>query len=484
MLSIGKLGAGRADYYLDTVAKGAEQYYLGSGEAPGRWMGRGAERLGLVGEVDGWQLRHILAGRDGGGRALLARQGPERMPGFDCTFNAPKSVTLLFALGSDDVRRQVSAAHDAAVGAALAVFEDEAARVRRGRGGARVLSADGFVAAAFRHRTSRSGDPHLHTHVVVANLAHAELDDRWTALDGRQICAWCRTVGFLYEAHLRAELTRRLGVRWNLPDKGIADIAGIPRRAIEHFSQRRKEIAGRMAEIGSLGAHAAQVAAYATRQAKDTSLPYAVLRGWWKKRAENLGLDSRALTAVCDVTDRQHPTRDDRQTEFLFHRLDAPNGLTEHRATFDRRDVIRQLCNELTAGASATEVLELAEDYLESRHVVALVEPGTERIRRADGRSAPIPTNTRRWTTPDMLRVERHVKPPTSVDGKEVDVLAVRRRHLAADEEQWLPKDRRVSLDEFLQSRLQGHRCGGHPARWPIHSPQSDLKRHPGSSNP
>lgn len=122
---------------------------------------------------------------------------------FDCTFTAPKSVTLLFALGSTEVRREVGTAHDAAVDAALAVYEAEAARVRRGRGGKQVLQADGFVAAAFRHRTSRAGDPHLHTHVVVANMAHAPSDDRWTTLDGRQLYACCRTTGFLYEAHLR-----------------------------------------------------------------------------------------------------------------------------------------------------------------------------------------------------------------------------------------------------------------------------------------
>lgn len=409
MLSIGKLAAGRADYYLATVAKGAEEYYLGSGEAPGRWVGRGAERLGLAGEVDGWVLRNVLAGGDGNGRTLIGRQGPDRMSGFDCTFTAPKSVTLLFALGSAEVRREVGAAHDAAVDAALAVYEAEAARVRRGRGGKQVLQADGFVAAAFRHRTSRSGDPHLHTHVVVANMGHAPSDDRWTTLDGRQLYAWARTTGFLYEAHLRAELTERLGVDWLPPRKGIADVAGIPRGVIDHFSQRRRQIVERMAEVGSAGGYAAQIATYATRQAKDTSVPYTALRDWWEKRADKHGLDQRALAAVCDVTARQAPTRDDTQLKFLFNRLDAPNGLTEHRASFDRRDVIRQICQESITGVSAEKALDLSEDYLGSRRVVSLAEPRLERIRRGDGRSAPIPTDTHRWTTPDMLRTERHL---------------------------------------------------------------------------
>lgn len=407
MLSIGKLRAGRADYYLDTVANGAEEYYLGSGEAPGRWVGRGAERLGLDGTVGGRALRHVLAGRRPDGRPLVAGQGPERMPGFDCTFNAPKSVTLLFALGDDETRRHVGAAHDAAVDAALAVLEAEACRVRRGRGGAAVLPGEGFVTAAFRHRTSRSGDPHLHTHVVVANLARCADDRRWTALDGRQLYAWCRTTGFLYETHLRAELTGRLGVEWEPVRNGIADVAGIPRRVIGHFSQRRRQITERMAEIGSLGGHAAQVAAYATRDAKDTTVPIAALKEWWQTRASQVGLDDSALVAVCDRTTRQHPARDDIDADELYRRLDAPNGLTEHRATFDRRDRIRQICADLSAGATSTDVLSLAEEYLRSRHVIALAETGGDRIRRADGHSAPIPTDPQRWTTPDMLRVEQ-----------------------------------------------------------------------------
>jgi conjugative relaxase-like TrwC/TraI family protein len=409
MLSIGKLAPGRAEYYLDTVAQGAEEYYVGSGEAPGRWLGRGAERLGLTGEVGGTELRRVLDGSAPDGRPLLSSKGPKHMAGYDFTFNAPKSVTLLFALGSPEVRQQVRDAHEAAVDAVVAVMENEACRVRRGRGGATVLPGDGFVAAAFRHRTSRAGDPHLHTHVVVANVAHARSDDRWTALDGRHLYTWCRTAGFLYEAQLRAELTRRLGVTWQQPRNGLADIAGISKRVIDHFSQRRRQIVDRMALVGSLGGRGAQVAAYATREAKDTSVPYTALQQWWTERADKVGLDRRTLAATCDTTDRHHPTRNATEIRDLYRRLDAPNGITEHRSTFDRRDVIRHLCDYLAAGATTDEVLQLADGYLDSHHVVALAEPGIDRIQRADGRRAPVPVDARRWTTPDLLWVEKHL---------------------------------------------------------------------------
>ena len=70
-----------------------------------------------------------------------------------------------------------------------------------------------MVGAAFRHRTSRAGDPHLHTHVLVANTVRGP-DGKWRTLDFRHVYAHAKTAGYLYEAHLRHLLTERLGVEW------------------------------------------------------------------------------------------------------------------------------------------------------------------------------------------------------------------------------------------------------------------------------
>jgi conjugative relaxase-like TrwC/TraI family protein len=76
--------------------------------------------------------------------------------------------------------------------------------VRRGQGGVVVEEATGLPAAGFRHRTSRAGDPQLHTHLLVANLGRGS-DGRWSALDGRRLYAHARTASFVYQAVLRAE---------------------------------------------------------------------------------------------------------------------------------------------------------------------------------------------------------------------------------------------------------------------------------------
>jgi conjugative relaxase-like TrwC/TraI family protein len=167
VLSLAKLHLGQQAYYQEAIAAGLEDYHLGRGEAPGRWVGRGAQRLGLAGSATAAGLDAILSGRDPGSGTALA-DSPAKVIGYDATFCAPKSVSLLLALGSEEVAGQVQAAHDAAVAAALAAYEDLVCRARRGHAGASVVEAEGFVGMAFGHRTSRAGDPHLHTHVLLA----------------------------------------------------------------------------------------------------------------------------------------------------------------------------------------------------------------------------------------------------------------------------------------------------------------------------
>jgi len=150
VLSIGKLGVGAESYYLQAVASGVEDYYLGSGEAPGRWIGKGSARLGLSGVVAAEDLRAVLDGRcPATGRSLIAVRRPDRLPGLDLTFSAPKSVSLLFALSDENVASAVRNAHDAAVTQALGYLEREAGEVRRGKDGIDRLPGGGFVAAAF-----------------------------------------------------------------------------------------------------------------------------------------------------------------------------------------------------------------------------------------------------------------------------------------------------------------------------------------------
>jgi conjugative relaxase-like TrwC/TraI family protein len=166
--------------------------------------------------------------------------------GFDVTASAPKSVSVLFAVGGDAARRAVLGAHDAAVGAMVAWIEAHAHTRFRIAGRVAVLDAKGIVAAAFRQHTSRALDPQLHTHVVIANRVVSP-DGRWLALDARTLKLDQRTLSAIYHTGLRAELTARLGVAWEPPVNGIAEIAHVSADVLEEFSSRTADVDDRVA---------------------------------------------------------------------------------------------------------------------------------------------------------------------------------------------------------------------------------------------
>jgi conjugative relaxase-like TrwC/TraI family protein len=404
MLSIGKLAAGSEGYYLASVARGAEDYYLHAGESPGRWLGAGARELGLEGEVAGDDLRAVLGGVDPNGTVLAKR----KVPGWDLTFSAPKSVSILHALGGPGVDRDVRDAHEAAVDAALDYLARTATYGRRGHAGAVEVQAPGLVAAAFRHRTSRAGDPQLHTHVLVSNMALGA-DGRWGALVSPRVYAHARTAGFLYQAHLRHELTRRLGVEWTPVRSGVAEIEGIAPEAIREFSQRREEIRELMAERGERGGAAAQVAALQTRREKAYGVDAATVAGQWRDRAADLGVDEVALSEVLGRV--QHRALIPAEAERLGRRLVGAEGLTGGASSFTRRDLIREWCGQLRLGGEVGGVEHLADQVLRSEAVVPLaVGVGVEgTVRRADGRVMRADPTERRYSTPEMLRIEQQL---------------------------------------------------------------------------
>ena len=139
------------------------------------------------------------------------------------------------------------AAHDIAVAAVAGWIEAHAHTRFRIAGEVAVVDAEGMVAAGFRQHTSRTADPQLHTHVVIANRVRSP-DGRWLALDARTIKLDQRTLSALYHAGLRAELTARLGVGWDVPVHGIAELAAIPEVLRVEFSQRTGALQRRVDE--------------------------------------------------------------------------------------------------------------------------------------------------------------------------------------------------------------------------------------------
>jgi conjugative relaxase-like TrwC/TraI family protein len=417
VLNIGKVLRGKdaKHYFLDRVARDQLDYYTGAGEAPGEWAGAAAADLDIAGEVGEDGFLRILNGAHPDTGARLA--GPPRrgrVLAYDLTFRAPKSVSLLYALGGPQVSTAARQGHRRALAAALDYLERHAAIARRGHNGTQLVRGNGFVAAVFQHRTSRAGDPLLHSHAVIANLTRGP-DGRWTALDGRALWAHAKTAGYLYQAVLRRELTRSLGVAWGRPRRGVADVAGIPREVVMVFSQRRQQITRRLAERGEHSAKSAQTAALDTRQRKQRGLSHASLLGGWRQRAEGLGFRAADLEA-CLGQAQAHPLRPE-ERDRLIAELAGPAGLTQEASTFCRRDVLRAICERLPAGADLAEIEGLADRLLARgdliipvTHVDELaVLPAGDRIRLADGRAIPARADLQRYSTHELLALEAEV---------------------------------------------------------------------------
>ena len=411
VLNIGKLRRGGENYYLNAVARGVEDYYLGSGEAPGYWLASGSTAIGLSGEVGELELRRVLSGdHPHSGAKLVKPARSERVPGFDLTFRAPKSVALLHELTSRETRDEVMAAHDEAVNAALGYLERQASGARRGQAGKRSISSNGFLAAAFRHRTSRAGDPLLHTHVLTANLIQGS-DGKWGALDAQHLYRHAKTAGFLYQAQLRTELTKRLGVAWTPVVKGSADIDGIDRSVIRAFSKRRNEIEHKLGAHGDATRREAEVAALKTRKAKDYKVSPQSLAPEWRARAEGLGLTREVVEGTLSRSRYVLPS-ESRITQ-IEASLASPQGLTEQESAFSRREALQGFCSQLALGADVTEIESMADAFLASERVIPLTARAdgltTQDSQRVSEGRISRRSDEPRYSTAEMLEVERTV---------------------------------------------------------------------------
>ena len=215
-------------------------------------LAQGQSALELSGRVSAEQFGALIAGsdpRDPSTRLRASAQDP-KVAAFDLTFSAPKSLSVLFAIAPKQVSGELTACHEEAVRAALGYLEETAVMVRRGHGGEHVEHARGLIAAAYRHRMSRALDPQLHTHVVAANLAVGS-DGRFTALYGAPLYRAAKTAGYLYQAHLRARVTERIGLHWGAVSKGAAELSGVDRPVLDHFSKRRERCFARPRRVES-----------------------------------------------------------------------------------------------------------------------------------------------------------------------------------------------------------------------------------------
>jgi conjugative relaxase-like TrwC/TraI family protein len=387
MVGVTKIQRGNAGYWLAAVAEGGDDYYTKPGEAPGEWVGELAAELGLSGQVDAAGYGAILEGRDPTSGAQLVERpdtryrrrpdGTERrvepVLGYDVRFSAPKSVSILYALGDEETRARVLSVVNEAVRQGLAHLEAEACMVQRGKGGARIERGTGFVGMAFRHRMSRAGDPALHVHVVVSNLTRATSDGKWLSLaspKGRSpLWPHGKSAGVVFQAALRAEFLREFGLPFDAVTHGYADLQGFGREVIDALSTRSREIAGWLQEHGVDSVAARQTAAYRTRDKKDYGVDEDDRRGEWIEQTAPFGITPESIgEMVADALPREPRQVTDADLDAALAKLE---NTTSH---FDRRALLWALADQLPEGADLPALTTAVDQLLASDRIVCLHE--------------------------------------------------------------------------------------------------------------
>ncbi len=394
---IAKLTVGREAYYTRELATDHEAYLSGHGESPGCWYGAGATILDMQGEASVSEFQAMFEGRDPHTGELLGRShGGNAVPAFDVVLRPTKSVSILYGLGDPATGRAVLAAHHAGLAEAVG-YLDEHVGARRGHGGVQHVSGRGVLAVGFDHRTSREGDPLLHTHLVVANRVQGP-DGRWTALDGRDLYRHRLAADAIYRATYQRELVRTLGVEWMAADShGNRELQGMPEVLVRGFSKRTDQIDAELDRLIEDGRERTprlvKWTVQATRKPKRREAPDTLYDRWRQEAAER-GHDPDALVrAVTSRTrDRDRTTSADASGR-LFDGLAGPDGLTATASTFTRPDVLVALGAGLT-GAGRAELEELADRFLAERAVSVVADRALEE---------------RRWSTPELLAVEQRL---------------------------------------------------------------------------
>ena len=316
----------------------------------------------------------------------------DRRAGWDATFNAPKSVSIQGLVGDD---HRLIEAHGKAVSRALEELEQYA--LSRRRGGSEWVVTGNIVAARFDHIAARpaSGvkdgygpDPHLHTHVVIANMTRRP-DGQWRGLDPIEIYRAQSFATAVYRSELAREV-QQLGYEITIAGRdGRWELDGYTREQVMAFSRRRQDIEQTLAREGLAGAKAAQNIAHRTRLSKDHRDEDG-LKAEWRSRALQYGIEVERLFS--QSRDRRpiqfrHP---EKAGEAIRQSIDENS---EREAVIDRRALEAKALQHAMGQADLHRIRVESERFQQNGRLVVA------------GDSVNSPQGA--YTTPEMIAFER-----------------------------------------------------------------------------
>ncbi|GGV45270.1 hypothetical protein GCM10010293_53180 [Streptomyces griseoflavus] len=337
-----------------------------------------------------------------------------RIRAYDLVADLPKSDSTLWALLAERHEKDFRALVHQAKREAFAELEQWIGYGLAGEGGElHRIATGGLLGWSLEHQSARPiddtpGDPHLHVHIVIVNLARCA-DGQWRAVanGGMDLHRHAKAFDALFKARVRALTHERFGVvRTRSPRTGAWEIEGIPEPLRDHYSRRAAQVD---AIVGADAGREEKLRVSAeTRHAKhDTGT--IDLRAAWRRRAEGLGHDVDATVAAAAPgppgpdgplavggSDGPRTPPPERIAAEVF---DPQRGLTASDTEFSKAQLLARVADACPLGLEANELETLAERVLAVKgYAQALPLRGSQLM-----------AHTERYTTGDILRAEQTI---------------------------------------------------------------------------
>ncbi|MEL6773127.1 MAG: MobF family relaxase [Pseudomonadota bacterium] len=464
MLSIGAVAApGQAARYFDK-----DDYYTRDAESPSAWLGAGASKLGLSGAVDKAAFEALLEGRVPGTERRLGYEKDgvwKHVPGWDLTFSAPKSVSILAEVIGD---RRLVAAHDAAVAAALAKVERALATTRyNAKEGLQFETTGNLVVASFRHDLSRNQDPQLHTHAVVVNMT--ESPRGWRSVYSKPFFDAKLATGLAYRQELAMQV-RALGYEVERGPQGFFEIRGVDPNVMREFSSRRAEIEAKLRQFGigpgNATAEVSARAALATRAKKSAISREDAVAIWDRALGEDARQSLEALRAEAEQRAALAPagvTEDAERRAADRVLATAVETLAERDAAFSTERLMAT-ANVLAVGRTRERFLDAAlERALQKGDLVGRQVREADAKARADVERAGVATARAQAAERRLIEREhagRNAMTRVAGPRHAKEILEVAEAKSAAAGHSWTEDQRRATLG-LLGSRHRVHAVQG-----------------------
>ncbi len=445
-------------YHKLEYTSDAQSYYKQDDTVKGEWQGKMTASLGLSGEVSPLEFSRLTEGKHPQTEEQMVkhREGKEysnpdgsvtkpveHRAGWDATFSAPKSVSLTALVGGDE---RVKEAHRAAVTTALDALESYThARI----GGNNPAEQTGkFVAAKFEHDTARPVNgyaaPQLHTHAVVFNVTE-RADGSTRALQPQTLFESQSYATAVYQSALTYQL-RKIGYEIEPGQSGAPEIKGYSRAYLDASSPRSQQIRDHMEKAGFQGPEAAQIAAHATRDRKQTLTPFEVLAAH-KSMAEDFGNQPQQVIAAA-----RERALHQAQPGFYIDAREAVNfakdKVFEREAVSDERVILREA---LRRGMGEVPFPAIKDEFQRQRQEGQFY--GVAGQEHSSGRS---------FTTPETIAAER-VNIQHVLAGRDAvkPMLSESRAERQASSQDFFNDAQRTAIREVLTSTDRVHGLQG-----------------------